>query len=574
MNKFTLLFLSVCLLSACSGKKLLSSGNADQSEKTNNERELTYLFIEANKEKLIGNTAKAMALFEQVISKDPDNDAAYFELGKLQAESESYQLAEQNATKAIKLDPDNRYYYFLKSEILKRQNRIEESAKVMEDALKVFPKDIELYYELATQYIAVENYTEARKTYERAIDELGENPEISLQIVRLYLKQGNLNQAETGIKKLVNSFPNELLYQDILGEIHLNKKELDKAETIYQEILKQDPANGYAHFRLSEIYSKQGRDKKAYQSIKLGFKSSRVSIDDKVNVLLNYFEFTRVNPTYLSEAYELCKLLIEVHSEDPKSYAIYGDFLLRDRKFEAARTQFRASVERAPDKHLIWNEIIVIDAQLNDTEALLSDTEKALTLFPNMPDFYLYRGIALAQQEEYEEAAAVFEAGKIKVIDNPGLKAEFYSNLGDIYHELEEHKKSDKAYEQSLKLVPENPFVLNNYSYYLSLRKEKLDKAASMSKKANELQPGQASFLDTYGWILYQLGKYEEAKIYLDQALDNGGMSSGTILEHYGDVLYQLGDKIGAIEYWKKAKSTNENSAFLEQKIREGKLYE
>ncbi len=168
----------------------------------------------------------------------------------------------------------------------------------------------------------------------------------------------------------------------------------------------------------------------------------------------------------------------------------------------------------------------------------------------------------------------MFEAGKGVVVDNEPMKAQFYSNLGDVYHELSWDKQSDNAYEKSLKLMPDNAFVLNNYSYYLSLRNEQLDKAESMSRKAIELEPTQASFLDTYGWILYQQNKFEEAKTYLDKALNFGGMQSGTIVEHYGDVLYKLNDKIGALEYWKKAAELGDGSEFLKKKIAEGKLYE
>ena len=93
-----------------------------------------------------------------------------------------------------------------------------------------------------------------------------------------------------------------------------------------------------------------------------------------------------------------------------------------------------------------------------------------------------------------------------------------------------------------------------------------------MSKRSNELSPRSPSFADTYGWILYQEGKYDEAKIWLENAIDYGADKNGVILEHYGDILYQLDDFEEAKKQWMKAKQTKQGSEFLDQKINTGKL--
>ena len=116
--------------------------------------------------------------------------------------------------------------------------------------------------------------------------------------------------------------------------------------------------------------------------------------------------------------------------------------------------------------------------------------------------------------------------------------------------------------------------MLNNYSYYLSLRKLNLDKAEAMSKKCNELEPNNNSYQDTYGWILYQMKKYDDAKVWVGKAVDNGGRNNGTLLEHYGDILYQLGNKDEALKYWIDAKKAKGTSELIDKKIADKKLYE
>ena len=158
--------------------------------------------------------------------------------------------------------------------------------------------------------------------------------------------------------------------------------------------------------------------------------------------------------------------------------------------------------------------------------------------------------------------------------DSPNLLAQFYASLGDAYHAQEEIKESDEAYEKSLDIMPENTYVLNNYSYYLSLRKKKLEQAAQMMKLCVELSPGQPSYEDTYAWIFYQMKDYQNALLWIEKAISSGGNTSSTIVEHYGDILYQLSRKEEALQQWQTAQELGTESKFLDQKIADQKLYE
>jgi Tfp pilus assembly protein PilF len=157
--------------------------------------------------------------------------------------------------------------------------------------------------------------------------------------------------------------------------------------------------------------------------------------------------------------------------------------------------------------------------------------------------------------------------------DNPALKAQIYSNMGDTYHSLSKDMESDSAYEKSLKLDPENAYVLNNYSYYLSVRKANLERAKQMSAYANKLDPDNDSFMDTYAWILFQLGEFPEAKTFQDRAVLKNPKNP-TLLEHYGDILIKLGEKEKAVEYWRRAKEAGSDSHTIETKIAEMKYVE
>jgi len=103
---------------------------------------------------------------------------------------------------------------------------------------------------------------------------------------------------------------------------------------------------------------------------------------------------------------------------------------------------------------------------------------------------------------------------------------------------------------------------------------EQLDRAAQMAKHANELQPGTASFEDTYAWILFKQKDYQGAKLWIEKALADDKDNSAVKSEHYGDIMFYLGNVDAAVENWKKAKATGDSSPMLDRKINERKYVE
>ena len=145
--------------------------------------------------------------------------------------------------------------------------------------------------------------------------------------------------------------------------------------------------------------------------------------------------------------------------------------------------------------------------------------------------------------------------------------------LGDAYNATKAYEKSDKAYDDALAINPNNDGVLNNYSYYLALRKTSLDKAEKMSALLIKNNPDNPTFLDTYAWVLYSRQKYKEARKVMERAVSTGN-ATATHFEHYGDILFQLGDVTGAVQQWEKARGLNANSEILNKKIANRQIYE
>ena len=191
----------------------------------------------------------------------------------------------------------------------------------------------------------------------------------------------------------------------------------------------------------------------------------------------------------------------------------------------------------------------------NNLDEVIRVATPATVYNPDAMEFYYYLGLAHYQKDQTDKALEVFNKGvqQINEKSDKNIASDFYSILGDLYHSREMKAEAYAAYDSSLVYNPNNINTLNNYAYYLSVERTNLDKAEEMSFITVKAEPENSTYLDTYAWILFEKGRYTEARIYIEQAMKNGGDSSQVIVEHCGDIYYKLGEKDKALELWKKA---------------------
>ena len=536
--------------------------------------EFEYLFFEANREKILGNYPRAEANLLKALKIDPSNAAALYELATVCAFRNNRKQALIYSKRAAEIDTKNTWYQMLYIDCLRENKFIDEAIKVSQKLVRNNPDRVDFYYDLADLFMYKGKATEAVKVYEKIEQISGVSDEVTLQKFKIYKSTNNFDKALFEIQKLIKAFPKEAKYYGILGELYIDNGQSEKALAAYNDLLKIDPENAYVHLSLADYYRKVKQNDKAFEEIKIAFKSKDLDIETKVKILLSYYSITEAFTELRKDANELCEIIVAVHPDEAKAFSIYGDFLYRDRNLEEARIQYRKAIDLDKEKYALWDQILRINSELNDFISLEKESKETMELFPNQALPYFYNGVSNIQLKNYKIAIDVLTTGVEFVLNNATLLSGFHANIGDGYNELKKYAASDSAYNKSLEIDPDNTYVLNNFSYYLSLRNVDLDKAEAMSKKSNELEPNNSSYQDTYGWILYQMKKYDDAKVWIGKALQTGGMSNGTLLEHYGDILFKLGETTEAIKYWTDAKKAGGTTDFIEKKIANKKMYE
>lgn len=575
----TLLVMLTMAITSCKTRQEVSSnaGNGGNNKGKNNTSQVNPDFdkyVAAVNEKVNGNYEAAAKMFEDYIVKYPKSADAHYNLaGIYDAQGRSIKALEYSR-KACELDKSNKWYLLQKAYLLQRNFDYKETIVTYQELVKLDPKNPDFYFALADAQLRNNTADAAIETLNKAEKALGDSFEITYEKYRVYTMAGKYDKAIVELEKISALNPGETRIYGMLGELYEQTGNKQKAMEMYERILKFEPDNGNVHLSLFQFYLKDNQDEKALEELKKAFENSEVDIDTKMRIMLDYYDRSERRPALKQEAYMLLDLMEKAHPADAKVYSIYADFLYRDQKIREARDKYKQAVNIEKDKFVIWNQLILLDAQLNDRNNLYEDSKQAKELFPTQAGFYFYHGLASNQLKKYSEAVESLNEGKELVIDNEELLAEFYQGLGEAYNYLGKHQESDESFEKVLKYTPGNAYAMNNYAYYLSLRKVKLERAAEMSKKSNELVKDNPSFMDTYGWILFQQGNYTNAEVWIAKSIKIAGEKNGTLLEHYGDVLYKLNRKSEALDYWNKAKTTGDHSDKLDQKIKEGKYVE
>lgn len=535
--------------------------------------ELESLLADGMKYATMEEYQRADSVLRTALKMSPNVPAINYELARVLLKRERLDEAAIYAQKATQLSPDNTFYTIQLAEIYSQQRKYSKAAELYKDIIRKDSENAEYGLELAAVYILDEKYEEALKAYDDVEKSLGIDEDLIHQKQRIYLKLDKPNKAIDEANKLINAEPTEAQYVVELAQLLIMGKRPKEAQEQLEKALKINPDQGDARMMLAEIYRQNGDNKAADQQMGQMFNNPNADIDTKMQALVGLLREAKDEATR-QEVLNRAAEIVKAHPKDMRAYVVYADLLAKaDRKAEA-RDAYMKAARINPSMYEVWGAVLQLDSDLNQLDSLIAHSERAIETFPNQGLFWYSNGSAHLVKKQYQQAVDALEEAQKLTSESKELQGAILAQLGDAYHGLSEYAKSDDSYEAALKIDSKNDHVLNNYSYFLSLRKDKLARAKEMAASVVERHPTNATYLDTYAWVLYVMKDYKNARTYLEKAIESNNKVSGTIVEHYGDVLYQLGEKEKAVEQWKKAKSMGENSQQIDKKIATGQLIE
>lgn len=525
-------------------------------------RKYDYFFLEAVRMKQKGDYDAAFELYSHCLDIYPESAATLYEISQFYLYLGQEQKSEEALKKAVRLDDHNFWYKQTLAAYYQNKRDWAKAIAVYEDMASLFPSRLEPLLSLVSLYNQTKSYPEVVKTLDRLELLDGKSEQLSMEKFRTYLMLSDLDKAFAEVQDLVSEYPYEMRYRTLLGDLYLSNNKVDEAYATYQDILKETPDYAPALLSMMNYYRKIGNDTLYRKSLDTILLNENVETKTKMEIMRQLIVQNEQTTKDSTQVIALFKEILKRPQPNAELPMLCAQYLYSKGMEKESVPVFNQVLELDPENKPARMVLLSYAIRANNLDEVIRVATPAMEYSPEVLEFYYYLGLAYYQKEEPKKALAVFIRGERQMNDKveKPMASDYYSIMGDLYHSLEKKAEAYAAYDSSLVYNPNNINTLNNYAYFLSVERTNLDKAEEMSYRTVKAEPTNSTYLDTYSWILFEKGKYTEARIYIEQALKNGGEKSQVILEHCGDIYFKLGDKKKALEYWKKADAVGPES--------------
>ena len=529
----------------------------------------SLFYLEGIKSNVLeGDSARAKAWFKKVLEIDSTHSPSLYELASLMALDQPEE-ALQYSLKANAIDTANTWYKMQLGRLLIATQRYDSALTLYDQLIRMNPNDPDNYRLKALLYDQLGQPEKALEMLETAENRFGIIELLASHKLQLLLNTQQFDRAMAEARMLVETFPyNEDNYV-VLAELYAMMNMNNLAQENYDKALSINPNSMRALASLNDFYKRQNDNVRFLETASKLFRLKEFPLETK----LKFYEELFQNPSFVRNNFiqmgELVRTLAITYPEDLRTLELYAKYLIAGGSIEQALQLYKSHVTDSIPQKQIFNDIIGMEAYLKRADSVDKYTTIALERFPEDAELRLQKASVTAYMlEKPQEAIPLFEEA-LKYAKTDSLRSVIYGAIGDNYHTLGDDRKCFKAYDKGMKLDTTNVSIYNNYSYFLSLRNERLDKALEWAQKAVRLDPNNPTFLDTYAWVLYQLGRYEEARIPMRQAISLDSDNNKELFVHYGDILYKLGDRYMASYYWKKALENGYDAQEIENRLKQ-----
>lgn len=573
MNKESLLFLwclVVFVLFPASSQNPVNRQWPEEIPSSTEVSSFDRLLIDAMHKKVSGELGQAAILLNDCLDMNPRAAAAYYEL------SDVYLMANDNinmlinARLAVRNALEQNVWYDLQLAKAYQINNIPDSAIYMyQRMLQVLPGEFDLWLNLAQLYAGKKNYRKALLSLRRTEKKFGPSDEIYLTRYQIFYDQNKFKSAEKELKTALQANPMEPKYYGLLAELKSEMGDEASAITYYQKLMELDPENDIGFLSMIEFYKNNGRIDKAFEESEKMLYSKSIDLDIKVDLFLNLSEDSVFFQNNISSFNHLSSILYDLAPDDYRVRIIDVDRNIREHNLKAAADDLIFIISKNKINYFMWEQLFFILNTNKDFERLFEVSHEAIKLFPAKYLPYFFRGASGIELKKYQEASEALSEGINLVTEDKETLINFYVLLGEAYHQLKEYSKCDSVFEQALQMDDSLLVVLNNYSYYLSLRGERLEKAESLINQCLLLEPNNPTYLDTKGWVLYKMQRLSEARTIMEKTIQLGGEDNEEIMSHYIQILMSIGDRNKAIQEVIKLLNIKKETLSPEEKLKE-----
>jgi tetratricopeptide (TPR) repeat protein len=554
-------------LIGCVGNKAILKINAKEDSSLK-ETQYYKLFTDATKHALFGNFQSAIPLYQACIDLFPERAAPYYQLSSIFVRSKNPSDAVKFAEKSFFLDSSNVWYAVNLANIYQYLGYLDSASLMYENVIRKKPDD-EMRYNLAMIYSQTGKYDKAEVLLKKINERNPESLEVILMQHNIFNEKRVYDSAIYQLELLTKYFPDDINNYGILAEYLSEVGQREYARRVYNNMLKLDSTNGMSMISFAKFYFLDNIIDSAFYFYNKAFTQSDLKYEDKIDLLVNQLN----NKEFLkNNNFQLLELANTINKKERNFsyYTVCGDIYLNTENYDSAKIYLDSAIIFEKFNYNLWEQALLVNSFLNDNNEVLRIADECLIYFRDKPSVFMFK--AYAQKGLGMNDSTIENARKIESL-NPGkqLILQSYLLLAETYREKGINEISDSYFEKILVIEPLNLPVRNNYAYYLALREVNLQKARELSKLTIEQEPENATYLDTYGWVLFKSGKLNEAKEFIEKAIKYGAFNNAEVIDHYGDVMKALNRCHDAIEAYERVMEIDSKYS-VERKIQELKV--
>lgn len=531
-------------------------------------------FIDAMLQRQKGNNDAAFDLLKHCVHIRPEAPEAYFFLAQYYMSLKQNDKAIECFKKAADLEPDNSTYLETLAKAYVTNDNDSLAIGTLEKIVEKETGRIDILEMLVQLYQNRADYDNTIKTLDRLETLEGKNERLTYAKSEIYSLTGDKKAAINEMKKLADQYPNDLNYRGMYGDALLMNGREKEAFDIYTGILKAEPDNYRAQLSMRAYYKQKDMAADADSMTMQLLLNKNTGDDARVYIMRQEIAESENGGGDSTKILRLFDRMMAQPQASTDIAILYATYMsLKKMPQEKIEAVLEKVLAQTPDNAAARLQLVAYAWQRDDLDRVIELCKAARQYNPDEMAFYYYEGMAHFRKDDNDSALNAFQNG-ISVISehsDPDIVSDFYAVMGDLLYEKGRAAEAYAAYDSCLQWKDDNIGCLNNYAYYLSVNGDSLDKAEKMSYRTVKAEPKNATYLDTYAWILFMQGRYAEAKIYIDQAVQNDSDSSAVILEHAGDIHAKAGDIDGAVELWARAAAKDPANKLLARKIRQRK---
>jgi len=549
-SRYYFVFLALFILSFIScGKKLVPS---ETSIKVKDFDSAAYneIYVEALKQKLLGNGGDALKFLEQCLKINPGSDAAYYQMAQIVIANGDIKNGEKYVAKALSFDPDNIWYLTMIAGLYYQEKNMDSSIIYYERAVKLFPEKEDLQLTLGNLYSQGKKYLAADRIFEEFDKKYGVNEKSTLSSIKNLMAEGKYDDALSKTLSLGKEFPDEILYKGLLADIYKSKGNNQKALDVYNKLLEDDPGNPQVQLALCEFLITIKSYDDLLMFLNTVLLNSKVDRESKISLIARIIELPDLTNEFQDKLVVSLLVFEANYNGDNIIPLLRPELLVKQNKLDEAVLRLEELIKASPDNYYAWEKLLFVYLQMKDYNKLLSRGEECATRFNTSYTAKLLYANAALETGKYSIAIDELKKAEILAGDNKDSLTQVLTMRADVYYRMKDFSKSFETFELALKNNSEDLTVINNYAYYLAQQNTKLKEAEEMAKKVTEKDKGNTTFLDTYGWILYKRGKLQEAAKVFESIIKSGDKPDPVWFEHYGYILRKEKKCADAVTNW------------------------